>query len=150
MVKQDLPAVMSLLQKWNMAPIAPSVDVPDPERSSINIRNTFVALDGSRLIGVGSYLDISRKVAETASLAVDPNFKGMGVGFALQDARLKEMAARGFETVRTETDRPETIQWYVRKFGYRIIGKNPKKHDFSLKDVRYWTVLELDLGCYHG
>jgi len=150
MLENDMPAVMNLLQKWNMAPIVPNDDVPDPERSSINVKNTFVALDADRLIGVGSYLDISKEIAETASLAVDPECKGMGIGFALQHARLKEMVTRGFEMVRTETDRPETIEWYIRKFGYRVIGRNPKKHDFSLKDINYWTVLELDLSSYHG
>ena len=41
--------------------------------------------------------------------------------------------------------RPETIRWYVERFGYRIVGSNPKKHDFSLPGVDSWTVLELDL-----
>ncbi len=49
-------------------------------------------------------------------------------------------------TVETETDRPETITWYLRKFGYRLAGAVPKKHAFSLAHVPYWTVLELDLG----
>jgi hypothetical protein len=37
------------------------------------------------------------------------------------------------------------VRWYVRKFGYRIVGKAPKKHPFSREDVDEWTVLELDL-----
>jgi hypothetical protein len=48
--------------------------------------------------------------------------------------------------VRTETDRPATVRWYVRRFGYRVVGTNPKKHAFSLPDVAVWTVLELDLA----
>ena len=55
------------------------------------------------------------------------------------------MRARGVKRVRTETDRPETIRWYVERFGYRIVGSNPKKHDFSLPEVDTWTVLELEL-----
>jgi hypothetical protein len=48
--------------------------------------------------------------------------------------------------VRTETDRPDTVRWYVKRFGYRIVGTTPKKHAFSREDVDYWTVLELDLA----
>jgi catechol 2,3-dioxygenase-like lactoylglutathione lyase family enzyme len=60
------------------------------------------------------------------------------------------MYRRGIRKVRTETDRVETIDWYKAKFGYREIGKNPKKHDFSLTDINEWTVLELDLDDYFG
>lgn len=76
---------------------------------------------------------------------MDPAYKGKGIGYRLQMARIEEMKSRGFQTLRTETDRPETIHWYIEKFGYRKVGVNPKKHEFSLPEVDYWTVLELDL-----
>lgn len=142
---EDMESVMAILGRWNMAPRPANKDVPNPERSGIKIENTFVAVAESRIVGVGSYLEMDAETAETASLAVDPAFKGKGIGSMLQRARLKEMKGKGFQRVRTETDRPDTIQWYIRKFGYREIGQNPKKHAFSLKDVDYWTVLELDL-----
>ncbi len=56
------------------------------------------------------------------------------------------MRRRGVRRVRTETDRPATVRWYVRRFGYRIVGTNPKKHVFSRPDVDHWTVLNLDLA----
>lgn len=146
MTPDDLPDVIELLSKWNMAPIEPSPVNPDPERDSINIENSFVAVDESRIIGVSSYFLLSEDTAETASLAVDPEYKGKGIGYKLQKARIKEMKERGIKKVRTETDRPETIDWYIRKFGYKIIGKNKKKHHFSLENVEYWTVMELDIG----
>ncbi len=89
--------------------------------------------------------DLSADRAETASLAVDPAFRGQGVGARLQIARLRELKQSGVRWVRTESDRPETLAWYIRKFGYVEVGKNPKKHEFSLPDVADWTVLELDL-----
>jgi len=55
------------------------------------------------------------------------------------------MKSRGIRQVLTETDRPEVVQWYVRKFGYRIAGTRRKKHAFSLPGVDHWTVLELSL-----
>jgi N-acetylglutamate synthase-like GNAT family acetyltransferase len=143
MLPEDLPEAMELLDRWSMAP---TPDIANAERSGIEINHAFVAVDDQgRLVGVGSYLLHSDEVAETASLAVSPEVRGAGVGARLQVARLQEMLARGVRRVRTETDRPETIAWYQRKFGYRIIGSNPKKHAFSLPDVDTWTVLELDL-----
>lgn len=146
MREEDLPACMVILENWNMAPRPPSNDAPEPERNAIEIANGFVAEVDQRIVGTCGYLVHSAVLAETASLAVDPAFTGAGVGFMLQQARLDEMRRRGIRTVRTETDRPETIRWYVERFGYRMVGSNPKKHSFSLTDVDHWTVLELDLS----
>jgi len=143
---EDLPRVMEILACWNMAPQVPSPARPDPERSSILVENSFVALAGSELVGIASYILHGNGIAETASLAVDPRWLGAGAGDQLQRARLSEMRARGVRKVRTEADRPETIEWYVRKFGYRVTGTVRKKHPFSLEDVEVWTILELDLS----
>ncbi len=145
MVEDDLASVMAILRSWNMAPRAPTDETPDPERSSIDVGNGFVALVGERVIGACTYIIHASVVAETASLAVNPGYKGKGVGYRLQMARLEEIRRRGCHKVRTEADRPETIAWYKRKFGYKEVGTNPKKHAFGLSDVDHWTVLELDL-----
>ena len=145
MRREDFDEAMRILGLWNMAPRSPSADVPDPERSNIEIENAFVAEFDGRIVGTCSYFMLDDNWAETASLAVDPALKGGGVGALLQQARLDEMRRRGVRRVRTETDRPETIRWYVERFGYQVVGTNPKKHAFSLSDVDYWTVLELDL-----
>ncbi len=142
---EDKDAVMEILGKWNMAPRPPSEENPNPERTSINVQNSFVATDGNRVVGVCSHIVLSDELAETASLAVDPEYKGKGIGYKLQLARLEELKKQGFKKIHTETDRPEIIDWYVKKFGYKVVGKNKKKHSFSLEDVDYWTVLELDL-----
>ena len=55
------------------------------------------------------------------------------------------MRSLEIQRVRTETYREPTKQWYVKNFGYRIVGTNPKKPAFILPDVYAWTVLELDL-----
>ena len=145
MRREDLDEAMRILGLWNMAPRSPCADVPDPERSNIEIENAFVAEFDGRIVGTCSYFMLDDNWAETASLAVDPALKGGGVGALLQQARLDEMRRRGVRRVRTETDRPETIRWYVERFGYQVVGTNPKKHAFSLPGVDYWTVLELDL-----
>lgn len=139
---EDLEGAMSILRQWNMAP---RQDLTDAERSEIRVENSFVAERGDRIVGTASYIVHSPEEAETASLAVDPEFRGLGIGARLQEARLREMHERGVRRVRTETDRPATIRWYVEKFGYEKLGTNPKKHEFSLPDEDEWTVLELDL-----
>lgn len=138
----DLSGAMRVLSIWNMAP---DPDRPDAERSEIAIGNAFVAERGGEIVGVASFFLLGNAAAETASLAVDPAFMGRGIGLKLQRARLERMRSLGVRKVRTETDREATKQWYIRNFGYRIVGTNPKKHAFSLADVDTWTVLELDL-----
>jgi hypothetical protein len=59
--------------------------------------------------------------------------------------RLAELRAHGVERVRTESDRSAIVDWYVRKYGYRVVGTARKKHSFGLENVDHWTVLELDL-----
>jgi N-acetylglutamate synthase-like GNAT family acetyltransferase len=142
MTDEDIAAAMKILDQWDMAP---ETDSEDAERSTIRVENSFVAEADETIVGVGSYIIHSETLGETASLAVDPEYRGEGIGYRLQTARLEEMYDGGIETVRTETDRPETIEWYIEKFGYERVGTNPKKHDFSLPDVDEWTVLELDL-----
>lgn len=142
---EEIPYALAILEKWNMAPRPVSTDNPNPERESLIPEHTFIALMDRKIVGVCSYLILSEEEAETASLAIDPHYEGQGIGYKLQLARLFEMKNRGFIRVHTETDRLKTINWYIKKFGYKIVGTNPKKHDFSLPDVDFWTVLKLDL-----
>lgn len=141
----DTAAALALLAQWGMAPVAASSATPHPERDRLELDNTFVAVLQDRLIGVASWLPVDATRAETASLAVDKAYIGCGVGQKLQEARIAEMRGKGIATVRTETDRPEVIRWYMDKFGYRIVGTNPKKHTFGAAERNYWTVLELSL-----
>lgn len=142
----EIGRALEILAQWNMAPFAPNVECPEPERTELSAENTFVALAEGSVVGVASYILLGDGCAETASLAVAPAWRGKGVGELLHRARLAELKALGVRSVRTEADRPETIEWYVRKFGYRIVGTAAKKHAFSLPDVGHWTVLTLDLA----
>jgi len=142
---KDFDDAMAILGEWNMAPMAASSDIEDPERSELNIENSFVALLDDQVVGVCSYIIHNPQLAETASMAVTPSCRGLGVGYQLQQARVQELKRLGIKLLRTETDREDTVAWYIRKFGYRQVGTNPKKHNFSLADVNEWVVLELDL-----
>lgn len=147
MRETDIEPAMAILDEWDMAP---DMDREGAERSELRVESSFVAEDGDTVVGVASYIVHTNTLAETASMAVDPDYRGEGIGYRLQVARLEEMRSQGIETVRTETDRPRTIEWYVEKFGYEQVGTNPKKHDFSLSDVDEWTVLELDLSAWEA
>lgn len=143
MRESDVPRALEILQQWNMAP---RPEEPDAERRGIDVARSFVAERDGIILGTASYIVLGPGTAETASLAVDPGSRGLGLGYRLQAARLEAMWARGIRHVRTETDRPETVRWYIEKFGYRRAGTAPKKHDFSVSGVDHWVVLELDLG----
>jgi predicted N-acetyltransferase YhbS len=142
---EDFARVVEILGAWGMAPVEPSVDLPQPERSGLASGRTLVAESDGRIVGVASYVVESPRLAVTESLAVDPAWVGSGVAEALHGERLAILRALGIEIVRTEADRPRTIAWYVKRFGYRVVGTVPKKHVFSLPDVAFWTLLELDL-----
>ena len=97
----DLDAALHILGEWNMAPTAPSPEVQDPERSELNIQNAFVALQDGKVVGVCSYIIHGPQLAETASLAVSPSCRGLGVGDQLQQARMRELKSLGIKTLRT-------------------------------------------------
>jgi N-acetylglutamate synthase-like GNAT family acetyltransferase len=139
----DRGRVIEILEHWNLAP---RQQLPNPESTGLDTPGApFVAEIDSRIVGCASYILHPGRRAETGSLAVDPAFRGLGVGAKLQHARLAELKALGILSIFTETDRPEVIDWTVRKFGFRIAGTRRKSHAFSLEDIDHWTVLELDL-----
>lgn len=137
--------VLSLLHEANMVPIAPSRDVPEPEVSELIVEHTFVAQMDAEVVGVASYFVRSRSVCETGSFAVRRTLRGTGIGYLLQCARLEEMKARGMTKVVTQTDLPSNVAWFVRRFGYREVGRNMKRHSFGDPSIDHWIVLELDL-----
>jgi N-acetylglutamate synthase-like GNAT family acetyltransferase len=147
MQPSDFMQVMKLLAHWNLAPLAPSREVPVPERTEVIVDNTYIALDGNGIVGVCSFIQHSPVLAEGASLAVDPAYHGRGVGDKLALAVRHEMIARGVRTIRSESDRPETIQWLVGR-GHRIVGSVPKRHAFGAHGITEWTVLEFDLDAH--
>ena len=146
MRQEEFGAAVRLLAFWNMAPLPPGVPGEEVEATGLEPDHTYVAVHDGRIVGVASFNLAGDGWAQTQSLAVDPDWVGQGLGERLQRARLAAIRALGVRRVRTEADRPETIAWYVRKFGYRIEGTVPKKQQrFSLPEVREWTVLILDL-----
>ena len=50
-----------------------------------------------------------------------------------------------YEHMITNADRPDTIDWYKKHFGYEKVGSIPKEHEFGLPDVHEWTTLRTNL-----
>ena len=122
--------------------------VPSPEMDDFEVGHWFVAERDGRLAGVAGFRLIDGEtgpVGKTTLLAVDPAARGCGIGRALQELRMRLMAHAGATRVVTNADRPETIAWYERHFGYRVVGSVAKLHEFGLADVDEWTTLEAPL-----
>ena len=122
--------------------------VPSPEMDDFVVGEWHVAeLDG-RIVGVAGFRLIhgdNRLVGKTTLLAVHPEQRGLGIGRALQELRMELMREAGAERVITNADRPETIAWYERHFGYRKVGEVRKLHEFGLPSVDRWKTLEAPL-----
>jgi len=129
-------------------------DFGHAERTNMpKIEHFLVAKDGRLIVGCCAYLlssesEIAKKAseAETGSLAVIPGYRGKGIGASLQIARMKRLHKMGIKKLYTEADKSQTIDWYVRKFGYRKILTRKKKHlDFGDPSVDTFTLLSVDL-----
>jgi 3-keto-5-aminohexanoate cleavage enzyme len=134
--------ILDIMRPWNMH------HVPSPEMDSLDLGCFFVAEQDGTPIGASGYKLLGQGEGKTTLLAVLPLYLGTGAGAALQVRRLLAMAALGVQTVTTNADRPETIAWYISRFGYRAVGKLPKIHQFGLPEVDHWTTLQLDLPAY--
>ena len=123
--------------------------VPSAEMDDFDVGRWFVAESGDVMIGVAGY-KLQRTgdevVGKTTLLAVDPRSRERGIGRALQELRMELMRDAGATRVITNADRPETVDWYRRNFGYREIGELPKLCEFGLPEVDRWTTLEASLG----
>lgn len=138
----DYQAILTVMEPWNMH------HIPSPEMEKLDLSCFFVARVSDQIVGAAGYELLSPTKGKTTLLGILPEFAGLGIGRALQDARLEVMAGAGIRTVMTNADRPETILWYRKHYGYRHVGKLKKLCDFSLSDVGYWSTLDMDLEEY--
>jgi ribosomal-protein-alanine N-acetyltransferase len=119
--------------------------VPSAEMPELDLACCCVAEADGRVVGVGGYRILSGTEAKTTLLAVLPAYRGWGVGYALQVWRMHELHEKGIRRLTTNADRPETIAWYIKHFGYRETGSLAKVHEFGHPDIPRWTTLQVDL-----
>jgi uncharacterized protein (DUF849 family)/N-acetylglutamate synthase-like GNAT family acetyltransferase len=137
---EDRAAILDVMRPYGMH------RVPSPEMEDIDLNCFYVARVDGAIVGAAGYKVISQTVGKTTLLGVLPEYSRHGVGSALQDARVRAMAQIGVKRIVTNADRPRTIRWYKRKYGYREIGKLKKIADFGDPNVDHWTTLEMDVA----
>ncbi len=138
----DRDDVLTVLATANMH------HVPSAEMHDLDVGEWHVAEMDGRIVGVCGF-DMARDDrglhGKTTLMAVHPEARGSGVGVALQRLRMARMRDEGATRVVTNADRPETIAWYERHFGYRRVGEVPKLLEFGHPEVNRWTTLEAPL-----
>lgn len=139
---EDRAAILGCMRPWNMH------HVPSPEMERIELARFFVAEVDGRIVGAAGYTFVAPGHGKTTLLGVLPDFGSLGIGRALQDARVEAMAAQGATKITTNADRPATITWYQRNWGYREVGRLAKLHSFGDDAVAEWTTLEMDVDAW--
>jgi 3-keto-5-aminohexanoate cleavage enzyme len=140
---EDRAGMLAVLETANMH------RVPSSEMHDLDVGEWYVAERVGRIVGVAGYRLERREgelVGKTTLLAVLPSERTHGVGRSLQERRMSRMRRAGASKVVTNADRPETIEWYKRHFGYREIGSVAKTCEFGLPGVDHWTTLEAPLS----
>ncbi len=138
----DREAILAVMRPYNMH------HVPSVEMEELDLDCFFVARLDGRVVGAAGYRLLGEGRGKTTLLGVLPECGGLGIGKALQHRRMEVMHQAGVRTLITNADRPDTILWYRKHYGYRPVGTLAKQCAFGLEDVDHWTTLETDLDDY--
>lgn len=138
----DREAILECLRPWNLH------HVPSPEMERIELDCFFVAELAGRIVGAAGYTLLAPGHGKTTLLGVLPQHHALGIGAALQEARVEAMAEQGATKITTNADRPQVIAWYKKHWGYREVGRLPKLHSFGDDAVAEWTTLEMEVGAW--
>ena len=138
----DYAAILNVMEPWNMH------HVPSAVWGERDLSCFFVARISGHVAGAAGYKLLSPDQGKTMLLGIRPEFSGMRIGRSLQNTMLDSMYNAGIKMVLTNADRPATILWYKKHYGYRQIGTLKKICDFGLSDVDHWVTLEMNLERY--
>jgi len=137
--KSDIKSIISLMKPYNMH------HIPSLEMGELNEQFFIVAEYKGNIIGAAGFSFLNSDKGKTTLMAVHPDYQHFGVGKELQRMRMIILAGFGCGTILTNVDRPETVAWYKKNFGYKEIGRLKKIHSFGRKDIDEWTTLEASL-----
>ncbi len=136
----DWPRMLEILEMVNYHRIGGS------EMAAFPLSDCFVAEIDGQLAGLAGYRILDTEEAKTTLMAVDPAFRGAGIGLRLQQARMDFLREKGLRRLYTNCDDEQVIRWYARHFGYRPTGARiPKTEPFGLPDQTEWTTIVCDL-----
>jgi N-acetylglutamate synthase-like GNAT family acetyltransferase len=131
--ESDRDAIVAVLRTANFDAIGSS------EMPEFPLSECFIAVVDGTIVGVGGYRILDADTAKTTLLAVDPAWRGRGIGNLLQAARLAVMKAAGIQRIYTNTDDDEVIAWLERRHGFRRSGELiPKLRPFGRADRDHW------------
>jgi N-acetylglutamate synthase-like GNAT family acetyltransferase len=134
--ESDREEILSVLRTANFDAIGSS-EMPD-----FPLSDCFIAVSGEKIVGVGGYRILDADTAKTTLLAVDPAWRGRGIGTRLQTARLEVMKAAGVKRIYTNTDDEAVIAWLERRHGFRRSGELiAKLRPFGRADRDHWVNL---------
>ena len=85
----DYAAILHVMELWNMH------HVPSAEMDVLDLSCFFVARLSGHVAGAAGYKLLSPGKGKTTLLGIRPEFSGMGIGKALQNARLDAMYEAG-------------------------------------------------------
>lgn len=122
--------------------------IPSPEVPVFDLDLVIVAESAGRIVGIAGFTVLPDGNGKTTVMAVDPAWRRHGIGERLQGLRMEKAYGMGCRTLLTECDRPETVAWYERKFGYRRIGRQPKLHEFGDVTIDHWILIQCDIEAW--
>lgn len=111
--------------------------------SKIDLKNGFVALNQEKIVGFSHYKHLENDIAKTTLLTVLPEYRRNGFGEKLQIVRMKDAYEKGYKKMITFCETPATVDWYIKRFNYKIIKTEPvchRLHFIELKNQTIWGV----------
>jgi len=172
-LEADMESILKVLRSYECKVIHPVDNAPIDddyghvitvinELSALKLENAFVAQLDDVIAGFCHYKHYSSDTAKTTLMSVLPQYRELGIGRALQVARMKEAHEKGYRKMLTYCDVPKTAVWYQKNFQYVVLRTEPNHHMLHFlsgpdgpiwfihhgsKD-EYLKVLECDLDAY--
>ena len=113
---RDTKAILALINAY----AAKGIMLPRTEfEMSENIRDFAVAYSNEQLVGCGALHFYSPKIAEVRSLAVDPGWKGHGIGRLIMEALEREARAHGLQSIFAFT----YVDLFFTRMGYHLVDR---------------------------
>ncbi len=113
------------------------------EVSHFDFENAFVARVNGQIAGCCHWRLNSPIEAKTTLISVDPEFRGQGIGFKLQEARMQAAFDVGVQKLVTFCDSEKSIAWYIKHFGYEALGEEQdhrRLHYFNVNGEIVWGI----------
>ena len=93
--EEDEKEIFRILKIANMH------NVPSKEMPYFDYKEYFIAVKSKKIIGVAGFKILPNGIGKTQLMVVNPKYRRLGVGSALQKKRIKEMRKAGVKKIIT-------------------------------------------------